>query len=233
MTEQRKYRDDEVKQIFEVAARRGPAGEPRALARDEGLTLDEIQSIGAEAGIEPTAIAQAAAALDAPPIMVARRTVLGAPVAVGRMVQLPRALTDAEWEQLVVELRATFGARGRVAVQGNLREWWNGNLHACIEPGERGAYRLRLGSVKGNARPLTTLGVVGTGTAAIAFATMIFPGADMSMVAPSLIGAAGVAAILSNLVRLPRWARTREQQMDYIAAKVLSIVQTTPPEERG
>jgi hypothetical protein len=154
-------------------------------------------------------------------------------VEVGRTVQLPRALSDLEWAQLVAELRATFKAQGKISGSGALHEWRNGSLYAALEPTERG-YRLRLGTRKSDAAGITALGVVGVGAGIFALASMAIAdgAAGMSsaatLFAPVLIMGAGVSALASNIVRLPRWARTREQQMDQIAARVLAMVQQKP-----
>src|SRR3954449_6387158 len=112
MTDERRYGEDEIAEIFQAAAspRRS---EGRALTSTGGFSLEELQAIGGEAGIAPERIADAAAALDlrrgAPP----PPPHPGMPVSVGRTVELPRAPTDREWELLVAELRETFGAHGR------------------------------------------------------------------------------------------------------------------------
>jgi hypothetical protein len=228
MTTERTYRDDEVREIFGLAAR-GPGNEPAPASGADGLTLASLQSIGEEVGLEPAAVAQAAAEVEVrSAALVPQRTSLGMPIGVGRIVPLPRALTDSEWERLVGELRTTFGARGRVASQGGLREWVNGNLHACIEPSAAG-YHLRLGTVNGNARSMNALGAVGIGTGAIAFGSLVLgSGLQEAVFIPWMLGAAGVAALLSNVLRLPRWARLRDRQMASIAAKVATIMEAGP-----
>lgn len=224
MTKQRRYRDEEVRDIFELAARRG-TGELPVPAEADGLTLADLQDIGREVGLEPTAVARAAAALEARTTRSPQHTSLGMPVGVGRIVALPRTLTDSEWEHLVAELRTTFGARGRVSSQGGLREWVNGNLHACIEPSEAG-YRLRLGTVKGDAAALNALGATGVVTGAIAFGALLMSGGLQEAVfVPWMISASGVAAVLANVLRLPRWAKQREEQMNHVAAKVGTIME--------
>jgi hypothetical protein len=227
MATERRYGEDEVREIFELAARRG-AGDAAPVSGADGLTLANLQAIGLEAGLEPSAVAQAAAAIEARATTQPPRTLLGMPVAVGRTVPLPRALTDIEWERLVAELRATFGARGRVSSQGGLREWANGNLHACIEPSASG-YHLRLGTVKGDAGAMNAIGVVGIGTGVFVFGALGLagglPGAGL---VPWLIGATGAAALLTNVIRLPRWARERDRQMASIAARIGAIMDPEP-----
>src|SRR5687767_9589176 len=73
MAEPRKYREDEVREIFGLAARRTNA-EPRPLAAAEGLTLAEIKDIGREVGLESADIARAASAIDARTTPLPRRT---------------------------------------------------------------------------------------------------------------------------------------------------------------
>jgi hypothetical protein len=213
MAEQR-YSDEEVQEIFERAASNERL--PQRRSDPDGFTLAELQSIGREAGLDPARIAEAAASLEAHRGAMPRRTTWGMPVGVGRVMDLPRAPTEREWEMLVAELRDTFGARGRATSQGNLREWRNGNLVAAVEPTESG-YRLRLGTLKGDAAALNIMGV---GAIAIAIFTAA-SGGDPSAV---VMGGAGVAALLGNYVRLPRWASTREQQMEHIAERAKAIL---------
>jgi hypothetical protein len=219
--DERRYDEAEVRRIFDLATRVPAPHRPPDSAK--GLTLSDVQDIGSEVGVDPGAIARAAAALET---AAARqpRTSLGMPIEVGRTVPLARAPTDREWEQIVAELRSTFRAKGRVTRQGDLREWSNGNLHACVEPAARG-YRLRLGTLKGNAPGVNALGATGMAAGAVLFASMVLSGeVQGAIILPTLLGASGVAAFLTNLLRLPRWAEQRTKQMEHIARLAESIV---------
>jgi hypothetical protein len=220
---QRRYRDDEVREIFERASHRDASVMTvRPIA--DGLTLGELQDIGREVGLKATTVAEAAAALEMRTSLPPQKRSLGMPIEVGRTVALPRPLTDSEWEHLVGELRTTFGARGRVSSQGGLREWVNGNLHACIEPAVVG-YRLRLGTHKGDAATVNALGATGVVTGAIVFGALLMSGGIQEAVfVPWMISASGVAAVFANAIRLPRWRRQREEQMNHIAAIVTAIM---------
>src|SRR5476651_1728857 len=117
---QRRYRDDEAREIFSLAMTDGT--HDQSLSADPGgLTLDELQRIGQAAGIEPARVAQAAERLDARGTSAVRRS-FGLPVGVSRIVDLPRAPTDREWEQLISEFRTTFGAHGHTTIAGR-RDW--------------------------------------------------------------------------------------------------------------
>src|SRR6266699_2533102 len=159
---ERRYNDKEIAAIFRAAAEEGPQTPQREVARDEGLTLSELQ----EVGISSDAVAQAARAVDVR-LGGASRTFLGLRIGVARTVNLNRRLSDEEWERLVVQLREVFNARGRTRSEGSLRQWTNGNLQVLLEPTETG-HRLRFGTVHGGARAsigggIAVLGIAATG----------------------------------------------------------------------
>jgi hypothetical protein len=228
---ERRYTEKEVRRIIELATNDEKA-RPASLARRSGLTLAEIRSIGIEVGLDPVSVENAAARLDALPPRPLRRS-LGQPIETGRIVPLPRALTDREWAQLVGELRTTFAAQGKVAVHGEMREWWNGNLRATVEPAGEG-YRLRLGTVKGDAQGVNALGVTGLAASALSYASLLASGELASaFVVPILFAAGGVGAFVANLVRLPRWARERTEQMEHIARRVQAMMGAAGAQEAG
>src|SRR5213594_1126289 len=169
---ERRYNDKEIAAIFRAAAEEGPQSPQREVARDEGLTLAELQAIGSEVGIPSDAVAQAARAVDVR-LGAASRTFLGLPIGVARTVNLNRRLTDEEWERLVVQLREVFNARGRTRSDGSLRQWTNGNLQVLLEPTATG-HRLRFGTTHGAARGAIGVGFAFLGvTATIAVATAL------------------------------------------------------------
>ncbi|HEU4884480.1 MAG TPA: hypothetical protein VFT45_19640 [Longimicrobium sp.] len=228
MMDERRYGDEEVATIFEKAVSPQASVGAGAVTSSAGLTLRELQSIGAEVGLAPERIADAAASLEVHAGTAPRRTHLGMPVSVGRVVDLPRAPTDREWEQLVVELRQTFGAHGKQVSQGNLRSWVNGNLHAYVEPTDAG-YRLRLGTTKGNAVAMGRLGIAGVVAALLFGLFMLMIGEFDGDASPALIFAVmGIAALAFNAIRLPAWARRREEQMEYIAGRARTIIREEP-----
>jgi hypothetical protein len=228
MPDERTYREDEVAEIFEAAARPVPGS--TALSRAEGFTLAELQSIGGEAGLAPERIAQAAAAVELRRGAV-RRANLGMPVSVGQTVDLPRAPTDREWEMIVADLRETFGAKGRVGSRSDVREWANGNLHAYVEPTPTG-YRLRLGTTKRDAMALNRTGAVGLVMALVwVMVFLLRDGLSDTVFVPLLISAMGGAALAYNAIRLPGWALEREAQMEGIAARTRSLLGAAPARE--
>jgi hypothetical protein len=232
MTDERRYKEDEVKEIFEAAAKERDS-HGRAVITGEGLTLGELQAIGREVGLTPERIADAASELELRRNVLPRRTYFGMPISVGRTADLPRAPTDREWEQLVAELRQTFRARGQVGSHGSIREWTNGNLHAYVEPTETG-HRLRLGTLKGNAMTMGGMGIAGILMGLFVLVTILLTGkAADGFFAPLFLGAMGVAALTSSLLSLPRWAREREEQMEHIVSRAHVLIGSETKAEDG
>jgi len=233
MTDERRYREDEIKEIFEAAAEARDSSR-LALSSGDGLSLTELQEIGLEAGIAPDRIAEAASIIELRRSTLPSKTHLGMPLSVGRTVELPRAPTDREWEVLVSELRETFGAKGQLDSVGDLRQWTNGNLHAFIEPTETG-HRLRLGSLKGNTVAMSLMGLAGIGMGLFLLVALLAKGrlAEEFLIALFFI-TAGAGAVASSALLLPGWAKKREEQMEYIAARAQAIIGPGPePEPEG
>ena len=224
--DERRYEEAEIAEIFQAAA--SPrATEGRAVAPANGLSLAELQAIGDEVGIAPERIAEAAAALEVRRVAAPRRALLGMPVSVSRTVDLPRAPTDHEWDMLVAELRATFGARGKDGSSGGLRAWNNGNLHAYVEPTESG-HRLRLGTTKGGAAQGIHWGL-GFLLAGLVLAVLLFAEvADEDLSSFLVVPLIGAFFLAFNAIHLPRWAREREEQMEHIATRARTLIRPAP-----
>ena len=219
----RRYGDEEVREILSLAAT-GDTRDHLVPGESGGLTLDELQRIGQEAGIEPARVAQAAATLDARGRSATVRRSFGMPVGVSRLVDLPRAPTDREWEQLISEFRTTFDAQGKATTSGGLRQWSHGNLHISVEPTERGE-QLRLSTLKDDGIALNVLGVVLGGMAAIFAAVVAAAGkSGKPLVILALFGGMSLFAFAANLIRLPQWARQRERQMEAIAEHAVKLL---------
>jgi hypothetical protein len=227
MTE-RRYNEDEVAAIFRGATEETENSVERPAPTANGMTLGELEDIGRQVGIAPAVIRQAARSLDAGEQRISR-TFLGLPLGVGHTIELDRRLSEDEWERLVVDLRETFDARGTVRREGGLRQWTNGNLQALLEPTATGQ-RLRLRTVKGDARGMLTGGMMVFGIGALALLASVATGltSDLGrMTAELAVAGTGLAMFSAAALRLPNWARERRQQMEAIAAR---LMRTLPAE---
>jgi hypothetical protein len=226
MTE-RRYDDDEVAEIFQKAAE-GPQSLPRQAARDEGMSLAELQEIGREAGLSPEAVASAARSLELRPQAGVRRY-LAMPIQVERSIDLPRKLTEAEWERLVVRLRETFNARGVVTANGSFRQWTNGNLQALLEPTATGT-RLRMSTMRASSVFSMNVGAGLMGFSALLTTIDAFAG-HLATAWPgaAIIASIGAGTMALAGLQLPSWARRRSRQMEDITSQLALETSTDTP----
>lgn len=226
---ERRFNEAEVAAIFERAAEAQQTS-PQQLPSGEGMTLTDLQEIGREVGFSSEQLATAAKAIELQGRPTSR-DFLGLPIGVGLSIDLGRNLSNEEWERLVADLRETFDARGVVKSDGSLRHWANGNLHAFLEPTATGQ-RLRLRTVKGDARGMIGGGLAMIGIAAAALITSPFLGGGGAAVLPAsmaaMLASGGAVMIGFGAFRLPGWARLRRQQMEDVAARI-AVVASAPP----
>jgi len=222
MTE-RRYGDDEVREIFSLATT-GDTRDRSLRAESGAMTLAELQRIGQEAGIEPARVAEAALRVGARGRPAPVRRSFGLPVGLTRVVGLPRAPTDREWEQLIAEFRTTFQTLGRASTSGGLREWTHGNLHICVEPTEQGQ-QLRLSTLKDDGIVLNGVSVLLGGMSVLTSAVNAGGGnPEKALVLLGIFGGMSLAAFVANAIRLPRWARERERQMEALAERAVKLL---------
>ena len=232
---ERRYNEDEVRLIFQRAAEAQQSATPaerqlRSGEGGEGMSLADLHAIGREVGIPAELVDQAAQALGRP-AQVRTRRLLGLPIGVGRTVELGRKLSDAEWERLVVDLRETFDARGRVRSEGGLKQWTNGNLQALLEPGVDGD-RLRMRTVKGNSRAMIGAGAGLVVASAVTMAVSAVAGGGTDLLERiAILVTTGAALFAFGAIQLPAWARQRRRQMEAIARRLTApgeaVAQTT------
>ena len=225
---ERRYNEDEISSIFANAAQRGLA--PARSSGGTGMTLSELQQIGREVGLSEEAVAQAAARLDHPavtwrqPAAITRRH-FWLPVEAGKAVELPRRLTDDEWNQLVADLRTTFDARGRVSETNTTREWRSSSARAVLQRSETGE-RLQLHTTRRQGVIMLWTAVVSFNIAVISF---FIAAAEISTdviytQTGTFAAIAGVGMVAATATRLRAWARLARQQVDGVIARLLSTL---------
>ena len=231
MADERTFNEDEVAQLLDKAAAHAARMErvddaaPRVLRSGE-LTLAQVHEIAATVGIPADAVTRAAASVARGDLVpTARRTALGVPVGVSRQVELPRQMTDVEFDRLVVRLRETFGAEGRVTREGTIRTWRNGNLRVALEPTAQGS-RVRMSTLRGDASVQTQLGAGVLLLSAVLTGLMtLSPGAvNTSWGSVVVLAVLGVGLVVRNVLTLPRWAAERSRQMEQLSEVAAEIV---------
>jgi hypothetical protein len=238
MSDERHYDDDEMRDIFDRATRLDDEDgvvaphEPDAPS-GRGMSLAELQQIGMEAGIDPAAVARAAAQLEvSSAVELPTVTQFGVPVSVGRTVDLPRRLTEGEWDALVVQIRDLFHARGTVSREGSLRSWSNGNLQILMEPTREG-YRLRMRSLSSDLRGRLLGGAfMGVGVSLISAITLLVGASDFRSVLVGVSLMAGIGGVMfgSGVFGARRWISQRTEQFRLIGASAVELASDPGPE---
>lgn len=111
----RQFSEDEARRIFARAAERQHTASPV----EGSLSMDELQAIGREAGIDPAHIAAAVAEADTPPAP----TWLGAPLRHRTVRHVGGAVSDAAWGRIVEHLRTMAPTADEVEEIGDRRMW--------------------------------------------------------------------------------------------------------------
>jgi hypothetical protein len=235
----RRYTDSEVRAIFERAAARQEAARRRLTAGEGGLTLEELQAIGAETGIDPAHVASAAAEVDAAG-PAPDGTFLGAPVEVTRTRALPAPVSDAAWARMVAELRRAFGDDGAAGQLGPVREWTavgrglrrDLSTRFAVEPDPSGdGVRLVLRqSTREIARILTLVGGF-TAVMAALFAGLALAGVDPAEMWPSVILLLAMTLAFGGGAQLGlrRWAARQERKFEALLDRMELIARSTSP----
>ena len=232
MSSKRRFTEKEIAQIFEEATKAQNAADEHKGSMD-GLTLEELKQIGSSTGIDPKYIARAVASLNKHPQHLPTKKHLGIPYGVARSIELPATFSDRDWEQLVVDLRRTFRATGKIKQDGSLREWSNGNLHALVEPTSDG-YQLHIETRKGNMMGFLYGGVAYILMSLILMATLTAdPGQNMTFafLISGLFGVLGISAVATVGLTQPRWARNRVHQMEAICKRAVFLGREDDEEE--
>ena len=224
MSKKRVYTEEEIAEIFRQAASDQEIWKAKNQIK-EGLTLEELQKIGSEAGITPAFIERAAAIVGDKPIQVGRETLFNIPFGVSRTHYFPEKFTDAEWENLVVLLRQAYQNEGELYHVGAFRSWKTENVSVIGEPYLDG-YRVTLTSSLqrfGVSTFSMTLGAISFLISLLFWFQLLFSGQfTWALLAPAIVLSVLAAIVFLPITMSPRWARAEEQRLDQIISGLKS-----------
>jgi hypothetical protein len=224
----RTYSEREVAQIIERAVERQE--EARRAAPETGLSIDELERVGREVGIDPAHLREAAAELDAGGGHGRSSTQTKTHVVVERW--LPGPLSVEAWEDAVAELQQRVGldagtwygreAGGSLSQVGTTYEWTHTSqlgVQTRVTVSARGdRTRLRLSQLVGVARSAVEGPLWG---GVLTLLLWLLPAANLFEGQPALFAASTVAVfvLLSALVfYLDRqWRAKKLEQLGALA----------------
>ena len=119
-----RFATEAAQAIFRRAAEHQEMARAATQADADGLSLAELQAIGAEAGIDPAYVAAAAAEFSTPEPVDDTPWWYAGPATVEAECVIPGTITDGPvWAAIVRELRSTFDADGIATQLDNTLEW--------------------------------------------------------------------------------------------------------------
>ncbi len=210
---------------------------PRAAAPEVGLTLDDLERIAAETGLDAAHLRAAAAEVDAAGGAVERRSRSTSHLFVERW--LPGGLTDDAWDDLVSDLQNRFGksgaaaflpvngVAGRVEQVGRNREWVHTDglgVETRVMASDRGdRTRLRLSQRVGLGNEVTDGSVVGLSFGVLAgLVTSAILGLDGVWIA-AMIALMAVAIGVATYAFDVRWRRRKHDDLDALAGHLADV----------
>jgi len=168
----RRYTDDEIQRLLKRAAEL-ESEKPALPAPVDGPTLEEIESIASEAGINPVLIRQAALELESPStgVMVVApqsSTLLGAPTVFELERVVPGEASEATLESLVPHLQRAADGIGHPSLMRKTLTWQSEDSSKMrtllvTVSAERGQTRLNIEERYGNLAGSLFGGIVGGG----------------------------------------------------------------------
>lgn len=116
----RLYSDQEISAILKRAGELQATGSD---AETHGLSLEELQAIAAEVGLDPKLVAAAAAELQHAGVDKKRSSLLGAPLSIYLERVIPGEVSEARWSEVAEKVGEAFDMVGRSGQVGDALEW--------------------------------------------------------------------------------------------------------------
>jgi hypothetical protein len=203
----RRYDQNELAAILRSAAE-AQANETSGASQPDGLTLGEIERVASEVGIDPKFIRGAADNLHQVPTTQGFR-LGGTPSQVIIERNIDGNLDDPGWEDVVADLRATFGSEGTISQVGSSREWVGTTdtrtVHLSATPKNgRTRYRLSLRQTGGVILAWTALAVGGLLSSILIGVATDKAGGSALVVLPVILATLLTVALIVHTA-LARW----------------------------
>jgi hypothetical protein len=121
---ERKYSDDEVRRIIEIALslQKAEKSSSKAVERD-GVAINDIDAIASEVGLSSQLIRRAASEFDLVPVAGKKNWFLGGETELVEVQAAGRVATERELEKIFAMMNSLAGGRGSGSVVGNALFW--------------------------------------------------------------------------------------------------------------
>jgi len=228
-----KYGDDKVRQILQRAAET-----QLAKPTEEGaLSLGSVQQIGAQVGISPERVKDAARALPAPEPESLRGGIFGTSANIDYECVIDRQITEHEYEGVLEEIRGTMGEVGRINPTLGKSLSWNslsfqhtlegsGRLtHVMVSPKD-GKTKIRITEGGGVHTGLFVGTTMMGGILGIALGEALGIGIPGILVPPALATVVGASYLASRAVFRAMMAKRRRTLSNLMRRLSMGVSQT-------
>ena len=223
MSSQRRYNEKEIAAIFRQAAEDQELAR-QALDNRDGLTLEELESIGKDIGITPEFISKAADQLDVKHMRPRGTSLLGLPISVDRTIELPGPVSEEDWDVLISDFHDVYGHIGEEKEVGPLRTWKAGTIEATLGPTKDG-HRLRIRAQNDGEVIMLSFGTIFFLISIFFLLILLAKGrfGEMDEIITFLaISSLGLSGIGAGVFRLPQWQKKQAQKIETIFTRALN-----------
>ena len=222
----RQFSEAEARRIFERAAARQHA----APTSSGGLTLQELQEIGAAAGLDPEHVAAAVTEAESTPTQVP--TWQGVPLRTTASRLIPEAVSDDAWMRIVDQMRAQHQTPGVMEREGRRRVWrqYEGSLTGAsvtASPSASGTL-VTVESTRANEDVVTyTLGGLAGFMGGLGLLVYLVKDKPGGLILIGLMAAFAVALVVATSLSVRRRARSRPGHTEALLDRIEGEVRRT------
>lgn len=196
-----------------------------------GLTLEELQKVASEVGIEPFVVEQAALEVDSTEVG-ARKGVASGPRVLDHTID--GAITDEQWEDMVIRLRQHSGKSGTSTLHGSTREWTSDSdmgsltLTAATRNG-RTRFRL-LGDTSGVSAVGWILGLTFGLLGVLIMSVLLGKKAGMEGWLVALVAAMTSSLVIGLTATMTKsWEKKSQRALGKVFTEIISMAGSTAP----
>jgi len=113
------FNEKETAEILKTAAEKSHENE---VGENLGLTINELEHIAKEAGIDPSEVNKAVKAIELKR-QPTDQSFWGGPFSFSEQVELNHEISAVEWENMLVPIRKFFQSKGDVSTREAVHEW--------------------------------------------------------------------------------------------------------------
>ena len=234
----RSYNEKELRALIQRATE---LHEEASGGSERHLTLEEVEHIAAELGLPPEYLRMAALELENQPNADKKPSLWGAPFVIDQVRVVDETMTQEQWEQVVMEIRAFTGKKGQIDEVGSAREWMHAfgegdeginfvKTRVAIRPGD-GQTSIQIRKHYGGIAIPAYVGALLVSTLLMFVTIEAFEGMGLpNLVNFALLGGAGIGALALVRGSLSLWARRQKERLKRLANLLHQTLSSTPPE---